>query len=66
MNKKIIFVITQGQWGGAQRHVFDLAGNLTGFDVVVAMGEPNKSLDLQKKLKEKNNANNKKYKKEFS
>ena len=39
--KKIIYVITKGNWGGAQRYVFDLAANLPEeeFEVAVAMGE---------------------------
>src|SRR3989344_1413613 len=38
--KKILFVITQGDWGGAQRYVFDLATNLAQeqFEVGVAFG----------------------------
>lgn len=39
--KKILYIITKGNWGGAQRYVFDLATNLPAdeFDVAVAMGE---------------------------
>ncbi len=39
--KKILFIITKGNWGGAQRYVFDLATNLDAghFDVAVAVGE---------------------------
>ena len=39
--RKIIYVITKGNWGGAQRYVFDLATNLPKeqFEVVVAVGE---------------------------
>jgi len=49
--KKILFVITQGQWGGAQRYVFDLAVNLAkNFDITVAVGEPDGPKDLQQKL----------------
>lgn len=38
---KILYVITKGNFGGAQRYVFDLATNLPKeeFDVTVAMGE---------------------------
>ncbi len=46
-NKNILFVITQGHWGGAQRYVFDLARNYTsrGYKVAVAVGdEPNQLL----------------------
>lgn len=39
--KKIIFVITKGNFGGAQRYVLDLASHLSPerFDVAVAIGE---------------------------
>lgn len=38
--KKILFVITKSNWGGAQRYVYDLAANLpkNQFDVSVATG----------------------------
>ena len=38
--KKILFVITKSNWGGAQRYVYDLATNLPkkSFDVAVAFG----------------------------
>lgn len=38
--KKILFLITKSNWGGAQRYVFDLAVGLPkkDFDVVVALG----------------------------
>ncbi|MES2315106.1 MAG: glycosyltransferase [Patescibacteria group bacterium] len=37
---KILYIITKSNWGGAQRHVFDLAINAKkqGYDVVVALG----------------------------
>ncbi len=40
--RKILFVITKGNFGGAQRYVFDLATSLpkSEFDVAVAFGEP--------------------------
>lgn len=41
MNKrKVLFVITKSNWGGAQRYVFDLATSLreAGFEAVVALG----------------------------
>ena len=39
--KRILYVITQGEWGGAQRYVFDLANGLADqFDITVAVGEP--------------------------
>ena len=49
--KKILFVITKGSWGGAQRYVFDLATSLpkTDFDVSVAFGQPGRlAEELQK------------------
>lgn len=38
--KKILYIVTKSNWGGAQRHVFDLATNLPKekFDVTVAAG----------------------------
>jgi glycosyltransferase involved in cell wall biosynthesis len=38
--KKVLFLITKSNWGGAQRYVFDLATSLSPeeFDVVVAAG----------------------------
>ncbi|MDD2657873.1 MAG: glycosyltransferase [Candidatus Pacebacteria bacterium] len=40
MKKKILFVITKSNWGGAQRYVYDLASGLPKeqFDVAVALG----------------------------
>lgn len=48
--RKILYVITKGNFGGAQRYVFDLATSLPreDFDVLVAFGE---SGMLQEKLK---------------
>lgn len=48
--KKILYLITKGNWGGAQRYVFDLAINLPldRFDVSVAFGEGEV---LEKKLR---------------
>ena len=39
--KKILFVITKSNWGGAQRYVFDLATSLAQdqYDVAVAFGQ---------------------------
>jgi glycosyltransferase involved in cell wall biosynthesis len=38
--KKILYIITQSEFGGAQRYVFDLATHLkNGYQVVVAAGE---------------------------
>ena len=41
MKKKVTFVITKSNWGGAQRYVFDLATALPKdeFDVTVAFGQ---------------------------
>lgn len=50
--KKVLYVVTKGNWGGAQRYVFDLAVNLPAkFDVAVACGISGK---LVEKLREKN------------
>jgi len=40
INKKIIFVITKSNWGGAQRYVYDLSTSLPNdeYDVIVATG----------------------------
>lgn len=40
--KKILFVITKSNWGGAQRYVFDLATGLPtdSFQIAVAFGTP--------------------------
>ncbi len=52
-NKKILFLITKGNWGGAQRYVFDLAVSLKskGYDVTVGHGVGNA---LPKKLNDLN------------
>ena len=58
MQRKVLFVITKSNWGGAQRYVFDLATHLpkTAFEVVVALGGTGeKGAEtglLEKKLKE--------------
>ncbi len=51
--KKILYVITKGTWGGAQRYVFDLATSLPRdeFEVEVAIGEDGL---LREKLATKN------------
>lgn len=40
MRKKILFVVTLNEWGGAQKYVFDLATHLPKdqFDILVAVG----------------------------
>src|SRR5690606_1306505 len=52
-NKKILYVITKANWGGAQKYVFDLAchSQKNGFDSLVAFGQGGK---LQKKLTDHN------------
>lgn len=53
---KILYVITQGFWGGAQRYVFDLATSLPPeYEVAVAVGEPAGPQDLQESLKKASN-----------
>ncbi len=49
--QKVLFLITKGNWGGAQRYVFDLATNLPkqNFEAKVAFGEGEV---LEKKLAE--------------
>ena len=52
--QKLLYLITKGNWGGAQRYVFDLATNISKefsgqFDVTVAIGEGE---ILEKKLVE--------------
>ncbi len=49
---KICLVVTKGNWGGAQRYVYDLATNLPedSYDVVVITGQGN---ILKNKLKER-------------
>jgi len=51
--KKVLFLITKSNWGGAQRYVFDLATNLDPeqFEVVVALGGNG---ELASKLEEHN------------
>ena len=38
--KKVLFLITKSNWGGAQRYVYDLATHLPDYDVSVAYGTP--------------------------
>lgn len=49
--RSILYLITKGNWGGAQRYVFDLATNLKTdeYSVAVAFGQPGL---LAKKLQE--------------
>lgn len=48
--KKILYLITKSNWGGAQRYVYDLATQLpsTEFEVVVALGGNGPLLDKLK------------------
>jgi|SRR3989344_4542274 len=41
MKKKILYIITKGNFGGAQRYVYDLASNLSKdqFEIAVSLGE---------------------------
>ncbi len=52
MKKKILYIITKGNFGGAQRYVYDLASNLSKdqFEIAVALGEGE---ILEQKLQEK-------------
>ena len=53
--EKLLYVITQGQWGGAQKYVYDLSLALREeFEIIVAVGEPNDKPDLQNSLKKAN------------
>lgn len=50
--KKILYLITQSELGGAQCYILDLARNLkTEFDVAVAFGEQGESGELARELK---------------
>ncbi len=52
---KILYFITQSEFGGAQRYVFDLANNLKGaYDTAVALGEQGNNGKLAKILAENN------------
>ncbi len=53
MRKKILYLITKGNWGGAQKYVYDLATNLPKdqYEAVVACG---KGDDLPQKLQSTN------------
>ena len=53
IKKKILYVITKSNWGGAQRYVYDLAAHFSredGYEVAVALGGDG---TLRKKLEEK-------------
>jgi len=52
MKKKILYIITQSELGGAQRYIFDLATNLSEYNVSVAYGEQGDNGELSKMLQE--------------
>lgn len=46
---KLVYIVTQAEWGGAQRYIFDLATALKdGFEIIVATGAGGSSRLLQK------------------
>lgn len=48
---KFLLLITQAEWGGAQRYVYDLAaGFMDDFSVTVAAGEPRGRSDLMERV----------------
>ncbi|MBU1036985.1 glycosyltransferase [Patescibacteria group bacterium] len=50
--RKILYLVTQSEWGGAQKYIYNLATNLPDeFSVLVAFGEGNDQ--LSEKLKNK-------------
>jgi glycosyltransferase involved in cell wall biosynthesis len=51
--KKLLFVVTKGNWGGAQKYIFDLATHLPKerFDIAVVFGVPG---ILKQRLEENN------------
>lgn len=55
---KILYLITQGEWGGAQRYVFDLSSKINEiFIVSVAVGKPKGLHNLADTLKNNSNIN---------
>ncbi|MBI5254362.1 glycosyltransferase, partial [Candidatus Falkowbacteria bacterium] len=51
IKKSLLYIVTQAEWGGAQKYVFDLAMNLTEeFDITVAAGADGSSRELLDKL----------------
>lgn len=52
-SKKILYLVTQSEWGGAQKYIFDLATNLVAdFEIVVSAGEGDG--ELFQKLEQQN------------
>ncbi len=53
IKKSLLYIITQAEWGGAQRYIFDLAANLVDeFDITVATGIDGDDQELDKRLKD--------------
>ncbi len=51
---KILYIVTQAEWGGAQRYIYDLAKNLRNdFEVVVAAGQSDEIPALLRKCEKK-------------
>jgi len=49
--QKLLYIVTQSEWGGAQKYIFDLATNLANdFDIAVAAGPDGTNHDLINKL----------------
>ncbi len=49
--KKILYLITQGEMGGAQGYVFDLAKNMQAdYDAIIALGKSDKNNEIKKRL----------------
>jgi len=52
---KILYLITQSDFGGAQKYVYDLATNISqNYITIIAGGEQGKKGELAQKLREKN------------
>lgn len=50
--KKLLYIITQGHWGGAQRYVYDLATGLRqDYDIAIALGRNHDAKNFIAKLK---------------
>lgn len=51
IKKKILYLVTQAEWGGAQKYIFDLATNLNSeFDITVATGIDGENQEFLEKL----------------
>lgn len=51
---RLLYIVTQPEWGGAQRYIFDLATSLNDeFDITVATGRIDNSKELVVKLESK-------------